>query len=155
MAGAEACEINASDQEKIRAVVMGFFEAWNHHDMKAFAELFTDDAGWINIVGMHWRGKKAVIKAYEVFHRTIFQNTDMTPTDVEMRSVTSDVAVAVVTLKAGDFTAPGGEVKIGTQDRLSIVLVKREGQWNIAHGHNTVIDLSAQRFDPVNSGWNG
>ena len=46
MASEDACEINASDQEKIRAVVMGFFEAWNHDDMKAFAELFTDEADW-------------------------------------------------------------------------------------------------------------
>ena len=115
MASQDTCEINASDQEKIRAVVMGFFEAWNHHDMKAFAELFTDDADWINIVGMHWRGKKALVRAHEVFHSTIFQNTDMTPTDVGMRSVTSEVAVAVVTLKAGDFTSPDGEVKSGTK----------------------------------------
>jgi uncharacterized protein (TIGR02246 family) len=99
-------------------VVTGF-EAWNHHDMKAFAELITDDADWIDIVGMHWREKAAVVKAHEVFHRTIFQNTEMTPTDVGIRAATSDVAVAVVALKAGDFT----------QDRLSLILVKCEGGW--------------------------
>jgi uncharacterized protein (TIGR02246 family) len=38
------------------------------------------------------------------------------------------------------------------EDRLSIVLTKRDGQWRIAHGHNTVIDPAAKRFDPVNSG---
>jgi uncharacterized protein (TIGR02246 family) len=64
-------------------VVTGFFEAWNHHDMKAFAELITDDADWIDIVGMHWREKAAVVKVHEVFHRTIFLNTEMTPTDLE------------------------------------------------------------------------
>jgi uncharacterized protein (TIGR02246 family) len=150
-----ASAINASDQEEIRAVVMGFFKAWNRHDMKAFAELFSDDADWINIVGMHWRGKKAVVKAHEVFHRTIFRNTDMTPTGVGIRVVTSEVAIAVVTLKAGEFTAPDGKQMAGTQDRLSVILVKGEGGWRITHGHNTVVDPSAQPFDPVNSGWKG
>src|SRR2546429_275985 len=119
---ASACAIDASDQEEIRAVAMQFFEAWSHHDMKAFAGLFTDDADWINIVGMHWRGN-----AHEMFHRTIFQKTEMTPTEVGIRGAASDVAVAVVTLKAGDFTTPDGELRKGTQDRLSLVLVKRAG----------------------------
>ncbi|HEY0790264.1 MAG TPA: SgcJ/EcaC family oxidoreductase [Chthoniobacterales bacterium] len=148
-----AYAINAPDQEEIRVVVMGFFAAWNRHDMKAFAELFADDADWINTVGMHWRGKAAVVKAHEVFHRTIFQHTEMTPAATEIRAVTSDVAVAVVTVKAGDFTTPEGERKTGTQDRLSLILVKREGGWRLTHGHNTVIDPKAQPFDPVDSGW--
>ena len=80
--------MSASDQEEIRTVALGFFEAWNRHDMKAFAALFTDDADRINIVGMHWRGKDAVLKAHEVFHRTIFQNTEMNPTDVGIRVAT-------------------------------------------------------------------
>jgi uncharacterized protein (TIGR02246 family) len=155
MAKANAPSVSASDQEEIRNVALGFFEAWNRHDMKAFAALFTDDADWINIVGMHWRGKDAVVKAHEVFHRTIFQNTEMNPTDVGIRVATSDVAVAVIALKAGDFTTPQGERKVGTQDKLSLVLVKGEDGWRITHGHNTVIDPNAQRFDPINSGWNG
>ena len=36
-----------------------------------------------DIVGMHWREKAAVVKVHEVFHRTIFMNTEMTPTDLE------------------------------------------------------------------------
>jgi uncharacterized protein (TIGR02246 family) len=97
MASASLCTISASDQEEITAVAIGFFEAWNRHDMKAFAELFT---------GMHWRGKTAVVKAHEIFHRTIFQNTEMTLTDVGIRVATADVAVAIVTLKAETSQRP-------------------------------------------------
>lgn len=68
---------------------------------------------------------------------------------------TSDVAVAVVTLESGRLYHPDGELRTGTQDRLSLILVKREGGWRITHGHNTVVDLNAQRCDPVKSGWNG
>jgi len=29
------------------------------------------------------------------------------------------------------------------------MLAKREGQWRIVHGHNTVIDPAAQPFNPI------
>jgi uncharacterized protein (TIGR02246 family) len=155
MAKANTPTINASDEEEIRAMVMGGQETWNRHDMKAWAERLTDEADWINIVGMHWRGKAAVLKAHEVIHRKIFHSTEMTITDIAIRAATSDVAVAVVTLKMGEFTTPEGELKAETQDKLSLIFVKCEEGWRITHGHNTVIDPNAQPFDPVNSGWSG
>jgi uncharacterized protein (TIGR02246 family) len=155
MAKANAPSITASDQEEIRAVVMRGQETWNRHDIKAWAERLTDEADWINIVGMHWRGKEAVLKAHEVIHRQIFHSTEMTITDVAIRAATSDVAVAVVTLKMGDFTTPDGQLRAETRDKLSLVLVKCEDGWRITHVHNTVVDPKAQPFDPVNSGWNG
>jgi uncharacterized protein (TIGR02246 family) len=79
----------------------------------------------------------------------------MTITNVAIRAVTSDVAVAVVTLKMGEFITPEGELKAETQDKLSLIFVKCEGGWRITHGHNTVIDPNAQPFDPINSSWNG
>jgi uncharacterized protein (TIGR02246 family) len=109
MAKVNAPTINDSDQEEIRAMVMGGQEAWNLHDIKEWAERLTDEADWINIVGMHWRGKAAVLKAHEVIHRKIFHSTEMTITDIAIRAATSDVAVVVVTLKMGEFTTPEGE----------------------------------------------
>jgi uncharacterized protein (TIGR02246 family) len=122
MAKANAPSISASDQEEIRAVVMRGQETWNRHDMKAWAERLTDEADWINIVGMHWQGKAAVLKAHEVIHRKIFHSTEMTITDVAIRAATSDVAIAVVTLKMGEFTTPDGELRAGTLDKLSLIL---------------------------------
>ena len=124
MAKANAPSISASDQEEIKAVVMRGQETWNRHDMKAWAESLTDEADWINIVGMHWRGKEAVLRAHEVIHRKIFHSTEMTITDVAIRAVTSNVAVAVVTLKTGDFTTPDRELRAQSQDKLSLILVK-------------------------------
>ena len=72
MAKANTPSISASDQEEILAVVMRGQEAWNRHDMKAWTERLTDEADWVNIVGMHWRGKAAVLKAHEVIHRKYF-----------------------------------------------------------------------------------
>jgi uncharacterized protein (TIGR02246 family) len=153
MASVDAARLSHSDEQAIRAVVEGYQASWNRHDMAALAELFTDDAHWINIVGMHWPGKSAVATSHETYHRTFFQNTDIKIADVEFRTIAPDVAVAVVLLEVGPFTPPDGVPRPESEDRLSLVLTKRNGRWRIAHGHNTVINPAAQPFDPVKSGW--
>ena len=40
------------DQETIRDVVAAFEDSWNRHDMETFAELFTEDADFVNVVGL-------------------------------------------------------------------------------------------------------
>jgi uncharacterized protein (TIGR02246 family) len=153
MAGTATLAQDASEEKEIRAFVAGYAEAWNRHDMAALADSLADDADWINIVGMHWRGKAAVVKAHDAYHRTFFRNTALDFTDIDLRAIAPDAVVAVVTIRVGNFTPPDGKPRIGTQDRLSLVITKRSGGWRIVHGHNTVIEPGAQRFDPVNSNW--
>ncbi len=148
--------LDRTDETAIRAVVTAVPEALNHKDMKAYADLFADDADWINVVGMHWIGKPAVVKAHEVYLKTIFRDGGMSARDVTIRAVTADVAIAVVIedFKGGGILPDGGKNPPGS-GRLTYVLVKRGGKWKITHGHNTSIDPNAQPFDPINSNWNG
>jgi uncharacterized protein (TIGR02246 family) len=146
-------QVSPKDEQAIRAVLTGYGNAWNRHDMRALAELFSDDAHWINIVGMHWPGKSAVVAAHEAFHRTFFRETDIELADVGIRLIAQEVAAAIVLLKVGPFTPPDGRQRPESKDRLSLILGKRDGKWRIVHGHNTVVDPAAQPFDPVNSGW--
>jgi uncharacterized protein (TIGR02246 family) len=140
-------------EEAAGSVVKAYCEAWNSHDMKALAELFVDEAHWINIVGMHWPGKPAVIAGHAAYHQTFFQTTGIEMADVEIREISPDVTAAVILLKVDPFTPPDGITRPSSEDRLSLILTKRSGRWLIAHGHNTVIDHGAQRFDPVKAGW--
>ena len=141
------------DEQAIKDVLHGYGDAWNRHDMKALAELFTDDANWVNIVGMHWSGKAAVVRGHEAYHRTFFQTTDIELAETQIRALAPGVAAAVVLLKVGPFTPPDGIPRPKADNRLSLVLTKHGGQWRIAQGHNTVIDPGAQRFDPAKTGW--
>lgn len=148
--------LSKPDEMAIRTIVMAVPEALNQKDMKMYADLFADDADWINVVGMHWRGKAAVVKAHEVYLKTIFRDGGMSTRDMTIRAVTPDVAIAVVTQddKGGGILPDGTKAPPGS-GRLTYVLVKRGGKWKITHGHNTVIDPNAQPFDPINSNWSG
>ena len=74
-------------EEAVGSVVKGYCEAWNAHDMKALAELFVDDAHWINIVGMHWLGKPAVVAGHAAYHQTFFRTTGIEMANVEIRQI--------------------------------------------------------------------
>ncbi len=50
---------NTSDETAIRVAVIAFQEAWNHHDMKAMAGVFTEDADLNNVLGTRWQGISA------------------------------------------------------------------------------------------------
>jgi len=95
-------------EEAVGSVVKGYCEAWNAHDMKALAELFVDDAHWINIVEMHWPGKPAVVAGHAAYHQTFFRTTGIEMADVEIREISPDVAAAVILLKVDPFTPPDG-----------------------------------------------
>src|SRR6185369_15669441 len=37
-----------------------FEPTWNQHDVTAFADLFTENATWISVVGGYWKGKSTI-----------------------------------------------------------------------------------------------
>lgn len=154
MTAATAGAATFADLDASRAVLIEYQDSWNRHDIVSMEELFADDAHWINIVGMHWQGRAAIIAAHDAFHRAMFRNTELNFIDISIRAITPNVAAAVVEAKVGCFTTPDGTVRPSARNRLSFILTKRDRSWRIAHGHNTVVDPTAERFDPVNSGGN-
>ncbi len=147
---APPAELSSSDEREVRGVVAAYEAAWNRHDMTELAALFTDDAEWVNIVGMWWRGRADIQKAHHAFHQVMFRDVPLHFTDVSVRTIAPGVAVAIGTIRMGDFTTPSGHVAKDSRDRLSLVLVQRGAVWKIASGHNTVIDPVAAAHDPVN-----
>jgi uncharacterized protein (TIGR02246 family) len=138
-----------TDEQAISAVAAAYCGAWNRHDMNAIAELFCEDAHWVNIVGWHWAGKPAVVAGHEGIHRTIFRETAIAMIQLDVRRISADVAIGIVTLQVGPFTPPDGVRRPASEDRLSLVLRRAQAGWHIAHGHNTVIDPLAKGFNPL------
>ena len=124
--------------------------AWNTHNMKALDKVFREDAEFINVVGMHWRGRADIIAAHAAFHATIFKDVGMKTDAIALRPLGADIAIAVVTQTQGTFTTPSGEVVKEHQNRLSYVFTKTGDDWRIAHGQNVRIDAEAAQHDPVN-----
>jgi uncharacterized protein (TIGR02246 family) len=150
-APAVAATLSKEDDQGIRKTVMGIEESWNTHDMKAFAKLLREDAEWINVVGMHWHGRAAVVKAHAIFHEIMFKDCRLKTDNIAIRSLGSGLAIAVVTTTQDSFTTPDGRVMPKGQTKQSYVLSKESDGWKIAHAQNVRIDAEAVMSDPVNS----
>jgi uncharacterized protein (TIGR02246 family) len=148
-----------SDEPGIRDAVIAFQEAWNHHDMKAIGNVFTEDADLINVVGTRWQGRANIVKALGVFHREMFKNEQIHFEEITIRSVTPNVAVVVaIQTGSGEISLPEGhghkETPTGSQ-LDTFVVVERDGIWKVTHGQNTTVNAGAQNFDPIKTNWNG
>lgn len=124
--------------------------AWNASDMDAMAMLYTNDVHWVNIVGMHWRGKAEVDRAHRVYFDIMFKGVPLALEAIEsVVALPGGAVVAVVRWAVGAFKTPTGHQVPPSRDRMSLVLVREGDRLLIAHGSNIQIDEMAQRSDPI------
>jgi uncharacterized protein (TIGR02246 family) len=116
-----------ADREAIARLGQEFHEAFDKHDAKALAALYTEQCEYYDDTnGEAFRGRAEVEKAYqELFRARPACNID--PQERSLRFVARDTALldALVHVRSR-----GPELPIST--RCSCVLVREDGQWKIA-----------------------
>lgn len=142
--------INDSANAKVKAVLEAWEAAWNAADMPAMWQLATDDIHWVNVVGMHWRGKAEVQKAHQVFFDLLFKNRSCNLDEIEsIEPLPGGAFVTVVRWSMGGYRRPNGVMRPPGKDRMSLVLVPRGDGLAIAHGANVPIDQEAEANNPI------
>jgi uncharacterized protein (TIGR02246 family) len=142
--------ITDSAGAKVKAVLDGWEAAWNASDMTAMWQLTTDDVHWVNVVGMHWRGKAEVQKAHQVYFDLMFKDRSCKLDEIEsIESLPGGAFVAVVRWSMGGFRRPNGMMRPPGRDCMSLVLVARGEGLAIVHGANVPIDEEAASYDPI------
>lgn len=133
-----------SDHDEDRAAIGRLLEtvcqSWNAHDLTAHNAAFAEDADFVNVVGMHWRGRQEIADKHAQLHATIFRNTELKAAVSSVRFLTPTVALAHIRWSmTGAEGVPGWNVAEVREGLLSWVLVSEAGQWRIASAHNTDI----------------
>ena len=142
--------ITESAGTKVKAVLDRWEAAWNAADMTAMWQLATDDIHWVNVVGMHWRGKAEVQKAHQTYFDLMFKDRSCKLDEIEsIVPLPSGAFVAVVRWSMGGYRRPNGMMRSPGRDRMSLVLVPRGEELAIAHGANVSIDEEAASHDPI------
>jgi uncharacterized protein (TIGR02246 family) len=140
---ADTHQLSSADEKAIRQIMMDQETAWNEHDMNAYMSSYRDDADAINIVGMYWHGKAAILKHLSDFHATSFKDLEETLDEVNVHSIGDGYAIAILIWKVGAFTSPRGDVIPAGRHRSTQVLAKGADGWKVVHFHNTTIDEAA------------
>ncbi|WP_156164436.1 SgcJ/EcaC family oxidoreductase [Bradyrhizobium sp. LTSP885] len=136
-----ASPVSAADEAAIRAILDRQTDAWNRHDMDAFVADAMPDVDWINVVGMHWKGRETVMKAHALLHKGMFANSRMrTPEITMMREIAPNVIVEThINRIEGVGALPSGAAYPDSGNLITMVFVKTQAGWRIAHAHNTTI----------------
>jgi len=143
--------VPAPDEAAIRAILDRQTDAWNRHDMEAFVADTTPDVDWINVVGMHWKGRETVLRAHAVLHKGLFATSRLLPLEITtMREIAPNVVVEThVNRIEGASAQSSGAAYPDSGNLITMVFVKTQAGWRIAHAHNTTIDARATAHDPA------
>jgi uncharacterized protein (TIGR02246 family) len=128
-----------NDEVGVNAVVLGFEDAWNRHDMDAFAMLFAADADFVNVIGMRWVGRDAIKQQHTASHATMFKTSTLKIERTTVRFLKPDVATARSVWTLSGITSETGQSAPSRTGILSHVLESIEGHWLIQLTQNTDI----------------
>ena len=124
---------------EVTRIVNAFAEAWNRHDMEAFAQLFAADAEFVNVVGLWWKGRTQIKEAHELTHATIFKNSHLTILETSVRFPSPQFAIARARWQLEGHMGPDGQPLPPRTGILVHVLTSDDGNWTIIDSQNTDI----------------
>ncbi len=125
------------EEPAIRAVANAYTKAYNAHDAKALAALFTPDAEIVDATGDAIQGRGAI---QEVFS-AVFQENPKATTSIQIKSVRFlNPSLAVEDGTANVSLAPG---EAPEPNDYKVVHVKQDGKWLMASAQDLPSDSAA------------
>lgn len=123
-----------ADETAIRDNVSQLETGWNKKSGAVFAKPFAEDADYVVINGMYFKGRTAIETAHQQIFDTVFKETTITLKIRQIRFLRPDVAVVHVN---GHRDGPTKEL---VQDALlTLVMTKEKEVWTIAAFQNTAV----------------
>ncbi len=120
-----------------------FAKAWHKRDAKAIADLFVEDADFVNVVGLWWRNRRAIRKAHQFGFDHAFAKAKVKVETVAVRRLGDDVAVIHAEWRMEGQLDPAGDEAGGRRGIISAVATRLEdGSW---------IGVSLQNTDIVHT----
>ncbi|CAK6694931.1 SgcJ/EcaC family oxidoreductase [Synechococcus sp. CBW1107] len=129
----------SSEIAEVTRVVNAFSETWNRHDINAFADLFAEDAEFVNVVGLWWKGRPEIKGAHEFTHQTMFKHSRLSIQDVVARFPTPNIAIARCRWTLEGHVSPEGLALPPRNGILVNMLQQDGGTWRIIDSQNTDI----------------
>ncbi len=120
-------------------IPLRFMEAWNRYDPDGIADLFYENADFVNVAGKWWETKTDIWKAHDFGLRIIFQHSKMDVLKVKTKMLTGDIAVVHAQIQILGQT-PKNLEKAGERRTLFLFVArKKRGKWLVVSAQNTDI----------------
>jgi uncharacterized protein (TIGR02246 family) len=114
-----------------------FEEAWNGHDMDAFAALFEPDAIFVSRFGHVWRGLDEIVARHTDIHRTIYRDCRIANDIASQETLGGDVVLLIIRSRV----AVGRYMPTGPREFSTVFscLARRRDGWRIMAGVNVAV----------------
>ena len=97
------------NRQSPKSVISGFQQAWNAHDANALAELFVEDAHFVNVTGLWWTNRAQIRQAHQFGFDHIFGQSHMSVGRTEIRMLGEDHAVVHARVTVTGQNTPDGQ----------------------------------------------
>lgn len=122
-----------------------FVKAWMQRDAEFLASLFTQDAEFVNVVGLWWHNKDDIRKAHAYGFENIFANSDLKLRKTSLKFLSDEIAVVHARMRLKDQTPlKENEDPSLRQNIFSFVVKKQDDKWLCESAHNTDIIPGAE-----------
>ena len=115
-----------------------FQEAWNTHDMAAFARLFHADATFVNRFATYWRGVEQIVDGHAGIHATIYSDSTLAIDAPDIHPISADAVILHFWSRLSTGVAhPAGPHQLDTL--ILAVVTRRDGEWRIQALENVAL----------------
>ena len=137
--------LSAQNQDSLAIIqlISGYESTFNQKDPKAFANLFAEDADFVNWQGKVARGRDSI----EAFHIKTFKNlrtTQLKFISHTLRFIKPDVATVDINLININMTTPDGKPLPNREVMLAWVVTKERGKWLIKVNHTIMLNEASK-----------
>ncbi len=126
--------MESTANEELQVTFDGLSEAWRKGDGAAFADWCTDDVDFINILGMHVKGRPAVADLHNKIFSGPYKGSTVKFSIESVRTIAPNAALVVAPARVD---IPSGPVKGIVATVASVLLMHSNGGWKVANFQNT------------------
>ena len=112
--------------------------AWNRRDPETLAALFDADAEFVNVTGLWWHDRAAILRAHRYGLSVIFRDSTLSLLRVTVKRLRDDVAVVHAKMRLTGQTPVAGIAQPRARTTVfSFVVHRTDGRWSCASAQNT------------------
>ena len=122
-----------------------FVSGWNNRDVDELVSVFTEDAEFVNVVGLWWHNIKEIRKAHDYGLKVIFKDSTLKIQKVTTKYLSEEIVLIHAKMLLRNQSAHG-DVRTPQlrQNLFSFVAKQFNGEWKCVSAHNTDIVPGAE-----------
>jgi uncharacterized protein (TIGR02246 family) len=132
-AGAQA---GGSEEAQVRKLVCDAIEAWNEHDVRAYSQIYAEDAEITTVIGPTAHGRDAIYAHIAEVFETLFKKSHLIAKNIKVRFLRPEIAVVDVRWRMSGALDWQGKVIPPREGLLHWIVTRQDHRWLITVMHN-------------------